>query len=1473
MAELDPRAYTVAWIAPLEIEAQAALHMLDNRHSGKFPLTPGDDYVFQAGDACGHNIIIATLPAGEVYGTRSAAALATQIKKFFPKLWFGLLVGIAAGLPNLSRNPPVDIRLGDILVGLSVGDNAGLIDYDLGKETGADGFQLLRAGHALAKTATVVRSAISSIKLVPLNDSSKVMQHYKRIEHKAHFLGTFADPGQGRDVLYQVSESGIESPLVREPRPASKRIRVWYGSIGSGDKLMKNAQRRNELRDKYNIIGLEMEAAGTMDQIPVGVIRGVCDYGDEHKNDEWQPYAAAMAAAYARAILEEIRPENVAQIHSVDVSPKRKLDEEGSASENEDRKRQCHAEGEYPATEMMGNEVKKSLIEQLYFDKIDERLMNLTAAQGRTCCWFLDKPEYISWNDASQQTDHGGFLWIKGHPGTGKSTLMKFLFEKVKINAKADSLQIILSFFFLARGTVEEKSTMGLYRSLLHQLFEKVPDAQNGLEWMTRDGARVIQRNGWNEKALKQTLAHAVRKLGNKSLTIFVDALDECNKNQVADMVCYFEELCEGAQESPVRLRVCFSSRHYPTITIAKGIEVILEDEIGHTEDIEYYIKSKLRLGQSAQALSLRSEILDRSSNIFLWVVLVLDILNREYPNSIKQMRDRLKEIPPELNDLFEMILTRDGENLEKLHLCLKWILFANRPLKPQELYFAVQLGYDQECSGCWDRNDIELDEIKTFVRSYSKGLAEVTRNKAAEVQFIHESVRDFLLSKYESQWSEASGNFLGNSHNLLRDCCLAQLNRLALQDADIVDPLPPASETAELRQTIRSNYPFLEYSVRNSLQHADSTQQNGIDQGKFFTDFPLQKWILLHNTLEQHQIRRYTNSVSLLYILAERNLVNLIGIHPRRFSFFDIEDGIERYGTPIFAALAINNHEAVNTFLKLLVAILPSTSPLHELCELYRRNPTGSSIFKRDFAFGRKFGIPFYLEEECDETLICAFISLRDLSVGPDARGHILPTHNNGTSGVTGTYKKSLFLWAATNGLKAVVQLLLTGGSVDPNCHDYDGETALSRAAQNNHEAVIQLLFTKSAVDLNRKDRHGQTPLFWAVKKGREAAIQLFLKQAGVDLNCKDNYGQTPLLYAASYGHETVVQLFLTQSGVDLNCKDRDGQTPLFRAVKKGREAVIQLLLTQAGVDLNCKDNYGQTPLLYAASNGHETVVQLFLTQSGVDLNCKDRDGQTPLFRAVKKGHEAIVQLLLTRATELGFEDHDKLVSLIYAACRGHKAIVQVLLTKGADPDYKDDYGRTPLSWAAGNGHKAVVQLLLIKGVDLCCEDKYGRIPLLYAACNGHETVVQLLLTKGADLDYKDNYNRTSLLYAASNGHEAIVQLLLIKGADPDHKDNYGRTSLLYAVRNGHIAIVKLLLTKGADPYYKDNDGRTPLSYVAGNDHTAIVELLSGQDGVNPDCEDGESETLLSRTNTNGHKAAVQQLLAKTGINMHESS
>jgi hypothetical protein len=92
--------------------------MLDHVRDVKFTSGRGDDYIYTAGDINGHNVIIATFPAGRSYGVASAASLARDVKTKFLNLWFGLLVGVAAGLPDLSRGPQRDIRLGDVLVGL-----------------------------------------------------------------------------------------------------------------------------------------------------------------------------------------------------------------------------------------------------------------------------------------------------------------------------------------------------------------------------------------------------------------------------------------------------------------------------------------------------------------------------------------------------------------------------------------------------------------------------------------------------------------------------------------------------------------------------------------------------------------------------------------------------------------------------------------------------------------------------------------------------------------------------------------------------------------------------------------------------------------------------------------------------------------------------------------------------------------------------------------------------------------------------------------------------------------------------------------------------------------------------------------------------------------------------------------------------------------------------------------------------------
>ncbi|KAH9237134.1 hypothetical protein K456DRAFT_1863871 [Colletotrichum gloeosporioides 23] len=329
MSELDRSVYTVAWIAPLEIEALAALHMLDERHRGRFPCSDGDKHVFHGGVMCGHHVVIATIPPGDSYGTVSAATLASEVRRSFPNLRFGLLVGVAAGIPDLSISPPRDIRLGDVLVALPdpVTRTPALVAYDLGKETAEGDFELLQSGHTLRTTDKLIRSAIGSLKMNAPSATDIFLPYWRDMRLKQHSRGTFSDPGQDRDQLYLFSSTGQKTISRRQLRPDHNRTRVWYGPIGSGSKLMKNPRFRDQLRDKHNIIGLEMEAAGVMEIIPVGVIRGVSDYADEHKNKDWQTCASAIAAAYGKAVLQEtpLRARASIPFHSVaqgsDVGP------------------------------------------------------------------------------------------------------------------------------------------------------------------------------------------------------------------------------------------------------------------------------------------------------------------------------------------------------------------------------------------------------------------------------------------------------------------------------------------------------------------------------------------------------------------------------------------------------------------------------------------------------------------------------------------------------------------------------------------------------------------------------------------------------------------------------------------------------------------------------------------------------------------------------------------------------------------------------------------------------------------------------------------------------------------------------------------------------------------------------------------------------------------------------------------------
>jgi nucleoside phosphorylase len=101
----------------------------------------------------------------------------------------------------------------------------------------------------------------------------------------------------------------------RKPRD----MRMHYGLIASGNQVIKDATFRDKLNKDLgsNILCVEMEAAGLMNNFPCIIVRGICDYSDSHKNKEWQEHAAAVAAVFVKELLEYIQPSDVDGEHPV----------------------------------------------------------------------------------------------------------------------------------------------------------------------------------------------------------------------------------------------------------------------------------------------------------------------------------------------------------------------------------------------------------------------------------------------------------------------------------------------------------------------------------------------------------------------------------------------------------------------------------------------------------------------------------------------------------------------------------------------------------------------------------------------------------------------------------------------------------------------------------------------------------------------------------------------------------------------------------------------------------------------------------------------------------------------------------------------------------------------------------------------------------------------------------------------------
>ncbi|KAM0214009.1 hypothetical protein ACHAPQ_002120 [Fusarium lateritium] len=1256
--------YTVAWICALHIEMAAARAMLDEEHVERLQQA-NDTNSYVLGSIQNHNIVIACLPTNQ-YGTNNAATVLSNMKRTFPGIQIGLMVGIGGGVPTKA-----DIRLGDIVVGVRV------MQYDLGKSLGGS-FQ--RTGVPKIPDSSI-RTVISNLRSRHELSGSRVptILSTKMGEYPAYCVPTEPDrlflSSYNHDSTATACDDCDQSKLETRKLRLSTGPVIHYGGIASANTVMKDSTTRDEIARELDVICFEMEAAGLMDIMPCLPIRGICDYSDSHKTKEYQRYAAATAAAYAYEFLE-VWGRGAPTIKT--------------------------EHNELPDDELPSSEHHDTMLESLDFDGIDARKTTIKAAHSKTCRWILKHPDYLSWTNPENVSEHHGFFWIRGKPGAGKSTLMKFIYLQAK--RKEQKLQTLTaSFFFNARGEVLEKTVSGMYRSLLLQLIEGFPDLKCVLADPEIIPRRQIGCPSLN--VLKDLLRSAVSKLGQRSLTCFIDALDECDEQQVMDLVEYFEDLAEQCTEDGLRLSICFSSRHYPYIDVRLGIRLILEDQMGHASDLESYIKTNLRIKDPSLLAELQEKMLEKAAGVFLWVVLVIDILKRENCRGRLSLKMRLEQVPNGLSELFRDLLARDATNMEELQLSVLWILLSKRPLKPEEYYHAIWSGLSP--AGLADATPPKIntaDSKECFERcviSSSKGLAEITKTKPT-VQFIHESVRDFLVKDNGlfELWPDLKPDWESVGNEKLKLCCHFYFKHVSNSG---ITPSLQGSRLELLRRF--ENYPMLEYTSQFVLHHANSAG-NTPCQRLFLDQFQSDcwRWVTFVNTFEKFNIRKYTMDAGLLYILADRGHSSLIRVRLEDDPNIDIRAQGERYVYPLIAAMAKGHKDSViallglptddlihphitNTLTPDIEASGKNHSPLSWACEHGHYGVADILISKGalDAEVERWEQSPLMFASKNGHTEIArllidhgadihASFGNRSAILLASANGHLQTMEvllkkgaNPYSSGAQGW---PILYIAASLGQEAVVELLLKNGvRVDWVC--LDGSQALHHATQ---KATFELLLRYGA-NINARGPGGFTCLFTAIEHSAPLDTIEFLVHHGVNVKAQDSSGNTCLhwtihvasdplgivklllengagvndcntrgetcLHLLRYRAEPfpdAEELFqlLCRHGADVNIRDNAGNTPLHLMREYTEWTVLAPLVNQPGLNLNARNCRSKTPLHVIALE-RQLNIALLLINGGADVNSIDDDGRTPLDEAIKGGNDRLIQLLIENGAEKG--------------------------------------------------------------------------------------------------------------------------------------------------------------------------------------------------------------------------------------------
>ncbi|CZR50501.1 uncharacterized protein PAC_00374 [Phialocephala subalpina] len=417
--------------------------------------------------------------------------------------------------------------------------------------------------------------------------------------------------------------------------------------------------------------------------------------------------------------------------------------------------------------------VNNRILKSLQFKAMQSRYEAISEAHQRIFEWIFHEQSGNAWESYTQWLDRGeGVYWIQGKSASGKSTLMRFISEDHRSMQclrtwSGESQLEVVKFYFWSGDVVEQRSQIGLFRSLLHEILSKhkiLIQSTFPAEWesvwdqiyhqiTSKDGHEGVYLQPLSLFKLRKAFAGVINQARSQfRICFFLDGLDKYDGDH-AELALFFNDL--SLKKS--HLKICLSSRPWPVFDdIFEHAPGLRLQDLTYS-DIKLYVVD--HLGKNKRMLQLQEEepvnaseiieeIVQKACGVFLWAKLVVKSLMDGLANrdGVSRLREILEALPTDLETLYGQMLN----SIDTLYRRDASKMF-------QMSTMTTEIKYKDESTKEVLKRYKHYERLETSLKASCKGLLEVPSTaqaaavkKAATISFppityMHRTVKDYL--------------------------------------------------------------------------------------------------------------------------------------------------------------------------------------------------------------------------------------------------------------------------------------------------------------------------------------------------------------------------------------------------------------------------------------------------------------------------------------------------------------------------------------------------------------------------------------------------------------------------------------------------------------------------------------------------------------------------------------------------------